>query len=392
MGLLCPIGDSPTALFDGLCGAGTSQDAGLAGLASRPLPPEAPDRYLEGRNSYPLDRPARLLSAAARLALADGGWSPEDLKREDVGLFVGTMFSSAATISRFDCQAVREGPAYASPLDFANTVINAPAGQAAIWHGLRGVNETVATGASSGLQAIGAAAEAVGVGRATCVLAGGVEELSPEAIRAFAEAGILCGRGREPLPFDPGSGGLALSESASLLLVEEGEAARRRGANVVAEVRGHGQAFDISRRRDEPRSIRSIVRAMCLAMEQAGLGPGDIDVVCASAGGIVHLDRHEARAIATVFDTRTKFPCVSAVKSVMGEPLGAAGPLQCVAMIQAMRSRSVPAALDLRSFPDKVVPLLQHADLPRDGAPTCLINSLSYDGHSCSLVLTISEV
>ncbi len=154
-----------------------------------PLDPEVPDRYLAGRNAYPLDRTARLLAAAARLALEDGGWSAEDLKREDVGMFVGTMFSSAATISRFDCQALRDGPASASPFDFANTVINAPSGQAAIWHGLRGVNKTVATGGSSGLEAIGSAAEAVGTGLARCVLAGGVEELSTEAAQGVSQSG-----------------------------------------------------------------------------------------------------------------------------------------------------------------------------------------------------------
>jgi 3-oxoacyl-[acyl-carrier-protein] synthase II len=353
-----------------------------------PLAPTAPDSYLHGRNAYPLDRPARLLAAAAQLALRDGGWRHEHLEHEDVGMFVGTMFSSAATISRFDCQALRDGPASASPFDFANTVINAPSGQAAIWHGLRGVNKTVATGASSGLEAIGSAAEAVGAGLAACVLAGGVEELSTEAVRAFGKAGLLCGHDRLSLPFDPASGGMALSESAALLVVEDGAAARRRGARVVAEVLGHGQTFDVSRRRDESRSVASIVRSMQLALAQACLGPDDVDVVCASANGIVSLDRHEASAIAAVFDARTSFPPVSAVKALLGDPLGAAGPLQCAAMIEAMRSGIVPAVLDFGPFPDKAVPSRKPTAMPRDGVRTCLVNSLSYDGQSCSLLLT----
>jgi 3-oxoacyl-[acyl-carrier-protein] synthase II len=390
VGLLCPMGDSPRAVYDGLCRGDIAQLPEASVAASKALAPEAPDPYLNGRHAYPLDRPARLLVAAAQLALVDGGWSPEALRCEDVGLFVGTMFSSAHTISRFDCQAAREGPAYASPLDFANTVINAPSGQAAIWHGLRGVNKTVATGASSGLEAIGSAAESVVTGLAACFLAGGVEELSPEALRAFGEAGLLCESGRHPWPFESRSGGLVLSESAALLVIEDAEAARNRGADVLAEVRGHGQAFDVSRRRDERRSVQSIVRSMRLAMEQAGLGPGDIDVICASASGVVSVDRHEALAITAVFEARTEMPPVSAVKSLLGEPLGAAGPLQCAVMIEALRTGLVPAALDLRQFPDKVVPFLQHADLPQAGVRTCLINSLSYDGHSCSLVLTSS--
>jgi 3-oxoacyl-(acyl-carrier-protein) synthase len=104
----------------------------------------------------------------------------------------------------------------------------------------------------------------------------------------------------------------------------------------------------------------------------------------------VSVDRHEALAIATVFETRTDPPPVSAVKSVLGESLGAAGALQSAAMIGAMRSGFVPAALDLRRLPDKVVPYVPHVDPPPGGVRTCLINSLSYDGHCCSLVLTSS--
>jgi 3-oxoacyl-[acyl-carrier-protein] synthase II len=388
MGLLCPLGESPDALYDSLRDGNLLVPRG--DLAARPLAPDAPDRYLGGRNTYSLDRPARLLAASAGLALADSGWSQQDLQREDVALFVGTMFSSAASISRFDCQALREGPAYASPIDFANTVINAPAGQAAIWHGLRGVNTTIATGASSGLQAIGSAAEAIREGRASCALAGGVEELSREAIRAFAEAGMLCESGRPPRPFDPESGGVALAESAALLVVEDASAARRRGARVLAEIRGHAQAFDASRRRDEERSVQTIIRSMGMAMEQAGVSPREIQVVCVSANGWVPLDRHEALALKAVFDTRAGIPLVSAVKSNLSEPLGAGGPLQCMAMIQGLRNREIPAMVDLRSFPDKVVSFVPHAELPRDGVPTCLVNSLSHDGHSCALVLTTS--
>ena len=130
---------------------GITDSRRLAGLMAA----DAPNRYLAGRNVNPLDRSARLLSAAAQLALVDGGWLPDDPRRADLGLFVGTVFSSVHTISEFDLRAQSEGPAYASPLAFANTVINAPAGQTAIWHGLRGVNRTFATGGSSGLDAIG---------------------------------------------------------------------------------------------------------------------------------------------------------------------------------------------------------------------------------------------
>jgi 3-oxoacyl-[acyl-carrier-protein] synthase II len=390
VGLLCPLGETPEALHGGLCRTDQARSPINRTDGTSALAPTAPDAYLAGRNAYPLDRPARLLSAAAQLALDDGGWTAEHSKSREIGLYVGTMFSSAHTISRFDCRSVQEGPAYVSPFDFANTVINAPSGQTAIWHGLRGVNMTVATGGSSGLEAIGSAALAIRTGCVDAVLAGGVEELSPESLRAFDEVGLLSRSGEDPRPFDEKSTGLSLSESAALVLLEELDSARLRGTRVMAEVRGHGSAFDTSRRRDERHSVRSIIRSMRLAIEEAGFGPDDIDVVCASANGMARVDRHEAVAIASVFESRTDVPPVSAVKSLLGEPLGAAGPLQCAAMIVAMRTGKIPVPLDLRRLPGNVVSFAQRAHSSRALIRTCLINSLSYDGHACSLVITSS--
>lgn len=386
IGLLCPLGETLPALHDGLCGNGLGPPAPPP---PGPLPPDAPDRHLDGRNAYPLDRPARLLAAAARLALSDSGWPADDLPVREVGLVVGTMFSSAHTVCRFDCQLVGEGPAAVSPFDFANTVINAPAGQAAIWHGLRGVNKTVATGSSSGLEAIAWAAETIRNGRADCLLAGGFEELSHEAVAAFGAAGLLRGAGERAKPFDRDDGGLALSEGAALVMLEEAGFAARRGARVVAAVLGHGHAFDTSRRRDEGRSLASICRSMLGALDQAGIGPDAVDLVCASANGSPHVDRHEALALATVFElgTRPQGPPISAIKAYLGESLGAAGPLQCAAMIESMRRGVVPAPVRLEMAGGTVVPRTLVGPLGLGPIRTCLVNSLGLDGHSSSLVL-----
>jgi len=382
IGLLCPLGQSAGALHDAL--AASRWGAG-------PLPADVADDHLAGRNTYPLDRPARLLTAAARLALDDAGWTPESLARHDVGLFAGTVWSSAQTIARFDRQAVREGPAGASPLDFANTVINAPAGQTAIWHGLRGVNRTVATGSSSGLEAIGCAAEAILGGQADCLLAGGVDELSELSVRAFAASGLLC-RSERPRPYDPASQGLALTEGAALLVLEEATVAARRGARVLAEYLGYGRAFDAAGRTDERRSVRSAVRALRAALESAGLGTGDVDIVCGSANGDARADRHEALALSLMFEAEARPPAVCAVKGQIGEALGAGGPLQCAVMIESLRRGRVPAPLALRATPTGDVVVGPDLTPPRAASPrTCLVSSLGLDGHSCALALASSS-
>src|SRR5205085_7794233 len=140
----------------------------------------------------PLDRTSRLVASAAQLALNDSGWSEALRNQHEVGLVLGTMFCSVRTISEFDRRAVEAGPAYASPLDFSNTVINAAAGQTAILHDLRGVNTTVSTGVTSGLQAIAYAADLIRGGRARALLAGGADELCFESFYGFERAGLLC--------------------------------------------------------------------------------------------------------------------------------------------------------------------------------------------------------
>ena len=126
-----------------------------------------PKAHFGARNARPLDRLAQFVAAAAGLALADGGCSPEHRRDRPVGLVLGTMFAGVRTICAFDRRALELGPEYASPLDFANTVLNAPAGQAAIWHNLRGPNATIAAGVASGLQAIAYASELIASGAAT---------------------------------------------------------------------------------------------------------------------------------------------------------------------------------------------------------------------------------
>src|SRR5262249_24087333 len=135
-----------------------------------------PELYLRGKLFRPLDRTGRLVAGAAALALENSGWNQEALEKHEVGLVLGTMFRSMHTIRQFDRHAIVEDPAYASPLDFANTVINSAAGQTAIWHKLRGINSTISSGATSGLMALGYAVDLISYGTQTTLLVGGADE------------------------------------------------------------------------------------------------------------------------------------------------------------------------------------------------------------------------
>src|SRR5215472_17768079 len=258
MGVISSLGDSPALLHSALCQGRTAlhpvQEPGFDDLTCRQaghISAFHPEVYLPEKNLRPLDRTGQLVVCAAKLALVNSGWTADKLGAHDVGLVLGTMFGSVHTISKFDRHALVQGPSYASPMSFANTVINAAAGQTAIWHRLRGVNSTIASGSSSGLQAIVYAAQLIAGGQGRALLAGGAEELCFESFLAFNRAGLLCGSNHEsgdfPIPFDSRRNGFALGEGAALLMLEEAQSAASRGARVLGEIKGWGSAYDPSR-------------------------------------------------------------------------------------------------------------------------------------------------
>ena len=208
--------------------------------------PLALDQALAGRVLPSIDKLGRLAIVAAQRAMASGNLAADG--PDDVGLVLGTMFSGARTITAFDRRAQMAGPEYASPLDFANTVLNAAAGQAAIRLSLRGVNATIAGGYTSGLQAVAYAADLISGGRATTLLAGGVEELFAESFVGFCRTGVMCGTngrpGHVPVPFDAERTGCALGEGAGFLVLERDHAAASRGAAVQGRIAGYASVTD----------------------------------------------------------------------------------------------------------------------------------------------------
>jgi len=302
----------------------------------------------------------------------------------DVGLVLGTVFSSVHTIGTFDRVGITRGPRFVKPLDFANTVINSPTGQTAIWHNLRGMNSTLATGVSSGLQAIGYASDLVGSGRTPALLAGGAEELCFEMHFGFERAGLL---GDRPVPFDSSRNGFALGEGAAFVMVETADAAAARGAQVLCDIRGYGTAFDPSRGKDPVCVQEAMIGAIRAALSHAGLRPEDIDGISASANGSPQGDRCEAGAIAACFGDRA-LPVV-AIKAMLGETQGASGAIQVVALVEAMRQGVLPGIFGLESVEEGMalsVCKTGHKVEMRTG----MVLSFGFDGNMCALIASRS--
>lgn len=397
-GLVSSLGDSSASLQSSLCSGRRAvrpvelfSTAGLGCPLGGEIPSFDARKYLGKRNLRPLDRTSRLVTSAAQLALDDSGWSESMRKDQEVGLVLGTMFCSVHTISEFDRRALEVGPAYASPMDFSNTVINAAAGQTAIMHNLRGINSTISTGTTSGLQAIAYATEVIRSGRAHAILAGGADEMCFESFYGFDRAGLLCrsdtSAGDFPIPFDKRRNGFALGEGAALLMLEDTHFARDRGARALAEITGHGCGYDCAQGEDEQSAVAAIALSIRRALNDAFTGPHEIDCLSASANGSYDGDRHEAQGVCAGLNGQTRKLPVTAIKSMLGETLGASGPMQAIALLETMRDGVLPGINCLEQVDDDLKLDLITPDNRQIDLEAALINSVGFDGHCCSLVL-----
>lgn len=392
MGLVSPLGDSAAALHAALS-AGESAIGSLTGVESEGLAPLTgallddfdAAAYLGRKGLRSLDRTARLAAVAAGLALADAGWQSDEVEESGMGLVLGTMFGSVRTISRFDRRALEAGPGYAKPMDFANTVLNAAAAQTAIRHRLTGVNATISGGVTSGLQAIAYAADLIRGGRAERLLAGGADEQCFESLYGFREAGVVCGSvdGAEPCarPFDRRRNGFAPAEGAALLVLEDERSARRRGAAILAVVRGQGSGFAAPDERPA-----AVSRSVGAALADAGCDASEVDCASVSANGGVAGDRIEAEGLARVFNGSAATLPLAAVKAGLGESLGASGAFQACLLIEAMARGTLPGVAGLEAEDD--FPIGGVSDRPREVEATIgLVHALGLEGKSCSLVV-----
>ena len=397
-GIVSSLGDSSTSLQFSLCSGRRAvkpvelfNPAGLGCPLGGEISGFHAQKYLGRRNLRPLDRTSRLVTSAAQLALNDSGWSESMRQQEEVGLVLGTMFCSVHTISEFDRRALEVGPGYASPMDFSNTVINAAAGQTAIMHNLRGINSTISTGTTAGLQAIAYATEVIRSGRARAVLAGGADELCFESFYGFDRAGLLCrsdqSAGDFPIPFDKRRNGFALGEGAALLMLEDAHFARERGARTLAEITGHGCGYDCSQGEEDESAERAIALSIRRALNDAFRGPHEIDCLSASANGSYAGDRHEAKGVFAGLNGQTRKLPVTAIKSMLGETLGASGPMQAIALLETMRDGVLPGIKCLEQVDDDLPFEVIGPDNCEIDLDTALINSVGFDGHCCSLVL-----
>ena len=343
-------------------------------------------------------RGVRRLARFTRLALAAASQTLPagvPLAAERCGVSTGSACGGLEEIEQQQERLQLRGAARVSPFLIPRLIINSATGNIAVQKRLQGPGVSFSSGCASGSQAIGEAFRMIQAGAAELMVAGGSEAaLTPYGLEDFRRHGLAAPQvlpeGFVSAPFASDSGGFIPSEGSGFVVLEELQAARARKAKILAEVTGYSAEFDPSCGDFTLSASENQCRVMEQALCDAGLSPGQIDLISAHATGFAEGDQREADAIRRCFEHAPNIPAVMALKGILGHSLGAGGALEFVVCVRALRQQFAPAAGDR-----KTGSIVQDLNLLRRGNPQkirhVMQSSFSFGGYNCSLILSKYE-
>jgi 3-oxoacyl-[acyl-carrier-protein] synthase II len=352
------------------------------------------DDYLSSKEQRRVDDFIIFAVAAAQHAVEDAGWiKPVDAELERTGVMIGSGIGGLQGIAENAVKLEQQGPRRISPFFIPGSLINEASGAVSIRYGFRGPNHAVVTACATGAHAIGDAARLIELGDADVMVAGGAEAANCRltvagfAVMRALSTGFNDEPGRACRPWDRDRDGFVLGEGAGMLVLEELEHARRRGAKIYGEVLGYGlsgDAFHISAPEASGDGAR---RAMAAALKRARLEPSDIDYINAHATSTPVGDPVEIAAVKTLFGPAAAQLSMSSTKSSTGHLLGAAGAVEAIFTLLALRDQIAPATLNLDNPSEgcdlDLVPLRAKPRTIR----YALSNSFGFGGTNAALVL-----
>ena len=353
------------------------------------------DAFIEPREQRRMDRFIQLGVVAAQLAVEDSGWMPED--RESLnrtGVMIGSGIGGLETIVQTDQLMNDRGPRKISPFFIPSALINLVSGHVSIKYGFRGPNHAVVTACSTGAHAIGDAARMVALDDADVMVAGGAEAaVCRIGMAGFAAARALStGYNDSPekgsRPWDTGRDGFVMGEGAGIVVLEELEHARARGATTYAEIKGYGMSGDAYHITAPAEDGDGGYRAMEAALKRAGLGAEEIDYVNAHGTSTPLGDLIEAGAVRRLLGDAVGKVSMSSTKSATGHLLGAAGAIEAIYSVKTVQTGDLPPTLNLESPEEAVadfdlVPLKSRKREVRNA----MSNSFGFGGTNASLII-----
>ncbi|MCH8199762.1 MAG: beta-ketoacyl-ACP synthase II [Chloroflexi bacterium] len=398
MGAMTPLGESVAEFWDSLV-AGRSGVAHMTLADPTDYPAQIsgevsgfdPERYIEKREVRRMARFSQLAVAAAKEAMADAGLGPETIEGDRLGVVLGNGNGGFPEIEANVRVLVEKGGMRMSPFFFPLVLPNMAAANVSRAFGARGPISTVVTACAASTQSIGDAAEQIRLGHADAVISGGMEAgISQLGLAGFAVMRALSTRNDDPpaasRPFDADRDGFVPAEGAGIVVLESLEHALRRDAQVLAEVIGYGVSSDANHQFQPDDDGAGAARAIRWALEDAGIGPDEVDYINAHGTSTPLNDSSETLAIKRAFgDAAYKVP-ISSTKSMIGHALGGAGGMEAVACVQTIRTGTIHPTINYTT-PDPACDLDYVPNEAREAdVRTVLSNSFGFGGQNACLL------
>lgn len=353
------------------------------------------DRYMSSKDQRKVDRFILYAVSAAIQAVEDSGWMPEDEEsRERTGVMIGSGIGGLPEIESTAYVIKESGTRRVSPFFIPACLINLASGHVSIRYGFKGPNHAVVTACATGAHAIGDASRIIEYGDADVMVAGGTEAaVCRIGMAGFASARALSTQYNDTpeeasRPWDEGRDGFVMGEGSGIVVLEEYEHARRRGAKIYAEVIGYGMSGDAHHITAPAEDGNGGFRAMRAALKNAGIAPEQIDYINAHGTSTPLGDAIEVAAVRRLFGDHANKMKISSTKSAIGHLLGAAGSIEAIFCALALRDQVAPPTLNLRK-PSEVCIGLDLVPLEAKPCPltTVMSNSFGFGGTNASLVL-----
>ncbi len=398
LGSINPIGNDVESTWDGIknckCGIDEITLFDSSNLKTR-LDAEIKEydtlKYLDLKQSKRLDRSSQFALIAAREAFKDSGINEENTNLDNVGIFIGSGIGGLITIEN-QCEIKsQKGANRISPMFIPMSIANMPAGNVAMDLGLKGESISIVTACASSTHSIGEAYRNIKAGYEDVILAGGTESAICElGIAGFENMKALytgTDKNRASIPFDKERSGFVMGEGAGVLVLEELEHAKKRGAKIYAEVVGYGATSDAYHITSPDPEGTGALRAMERAINDANLTPKDIDYINAH-GTSTHLnDSTETKAIKLLFGEDSKNIKVSSTKGNTGHLLGAAGAIESIICTKALNEGLVPPTINYKEKDEECdLDIVPNKPIKKD-LNIVMSNSLGFGGHNSSIIL-----
>ena len=398
MGAITPIGNNVEEFFNGLiegkCGIDNitlfDTEKFKVKLAAE-VKEYNPEEHFDRRSAKRLDRFSQFAMIAAREAIKDSGITKENTDMERVGIVVSSGIGGLGTIEEQNINLNQKGPDRVSPMYIPMAICNMATGNIAIDLGIRGESECIVTACASGTHSIGEALRLIRHGYQDAMLCGGCEaSITPSGIAGFTTIKALNttdDKTRASIPFDKERSGFVMGEGAGVLVLEELEHAKARGAKIYAEVVGYGASSDAYHITSPAPEGEGGKRAMINALKDAKINPEDITYINTHGTSTPLNDKCETQAIKGAFEKCYDKLYVSSTKGHTGHLLGAAGAIEAIACVKAIEKSIIPPTIgykvkdedcDLNIVPNKPV---EHE------IKYAMSNSLGFGGHNSSIIL-----